>query len=192
MKSIKRPLKRSFQQASTALIIIDVQKRFCDPSIPDGWPADTEMRGTIDTSLISEKIAGAVPFFRQAGLPIYAIYYNYDRLIPHKKLDFYKYIPASDDHIIVKNSDSAFQSSNLHNILLGKGCRNLLVCGFNFNGCVAATAFDAALNDFKVGVLGDLSGNGRYNMTHDNNANVLKEMDLRGIRITRSDFELKY
>ena len=50
-----------------ALLVIDVQKEFCDPA---------GRRGNGETEEISGRIQSIVPAFRKAGVPVYAVYFS--------------------------------------------------------------------------------------------------------------------
>ncbi len=66
--------------------------------------------------------------------------------------------PAHDDIVIVKTTDSAFNSQyNTDRILRNMGIQQLLICGVVTNGCVEGTVRDAADLGYDVITVGDAS-----------------------------------
>jgi ureidoacrylate peracid hydrolase len=66
--------------------------------------------------------------------------------------------PAEDDIVIVKTTDSAFNSQyNTDRILRNMGIQQLLICGVVTNGCVEGTVRDAADFGYDVITIGDSS-----------------------------------
>jgi nicotinamidase-related amidase len=63
-----------------------------------------------------------------------------------------------EDYVIYKPRHSAFHDTDLGIILRENGVKETWLCGFTFNVCVLATAFDAVANDFKVKFVIDLCG----------------------------------
>src|SRR5688500_16544059 len=108
----------------TVVLVIDVQKQFCDP----------KTRGNKRTEKASERISAIIPAFREAGLPVYAVYFSTERLKAHQ-IDFYKFKPDRQDILVAKNSESACRGSNIHEILKKNNIKTILACGFNINAC---------------------------------------------------------
>ncbi len=148
-----------------ALLVIDVQREFCDPRHP-------ERRGNAETVRISNRIAMTVPKFRSAGIPVYAIYYDETLLLEPHQVDWFKFRPAPGDILVPKNRNSAFEGSPIKEILEKNGYRTLLTCGFNRSSCVYATARDARKAGFDVLLLSDLTGN-------DNTPHSLARLDFK-------------
>ncbi len=144
----------------TALLVIDVQKRFADPNHRNG-------SGTEETKEVSERIASIVPEFRKAAIPVYAVYYRNKN---KRGLDAYKFKPKKGiDEIIMKNATSSFEGSDIRNILKENGIKKLLICGFNLSACVKQTIIHARKDDdFEVCLLEDLSA--------DNNSGIVKKL----------------
>lgn len=136
----------------TALLLIDVQKEFCDPK---------GRRGTAETREICERIQRLTPAFRNAGVPAYSVYMAFIPVL--NRAGYYLYRPEKDDVQIRKSTDSAFASSKIDRILKADGRRHLLVCGFNLNACVYKTVVDACNAGYRVVILEDLTGNDRLN-----------------------------
>jgi len=150
-----------FKYDEIALLVIDVQEEFCDPK-------HKEKRGNEDTVRISERIQSIIPEFRKASIPIYAVYFSYTEIKDKSKIDFFKFKPLKSDILVRKTTDSAFQGSNIDELLKKKKKRLLLTCGFNLNACVERTVKDATERGFKVCVLEDLSGNGQMSFSQKN------------------------
>jgi nicotinamidase-related amidase len=63
-----------------------------------------------------------------------------------------------EDYVIFKPRHSSFHDTDLEIILRENGVKETWLCGFTFNVCVLATAFDAVAKDFKVKFVVDLCG----------------------------------
>lgn len=137
----------------TGLLIIDAQKRFCDPL--------TSKRGSRKAEAVCDRINRLAPIFRAAGYKIFAVYY--DARDNTDNPDFHIFKPAETDTLFKKYTDSAFFGGELKEILLQQGIKNVLTCGFNFNACVLRTARDALHCGFNTAVIEDMSGNDRAN-----------------------------
>lgn len=158
-----------------ALLVIDVQKEFCDPA---------GERGNKETADVAERIRNIVPAFRAANIPTYAIYFSCAPKGP-SEIDFYKFTPDPHDQLIAKNKNSAFEGSTIKTILKTDKRKTLLVCGFNLNACIYSTVVDARRNGFDVCLLRDLVGNDKYNFTA-NTPHMLKKMKEKGVVIRSS------
>jgi nicotinamidase-related amidase len=169
-------------EGQTALLVVDVQKQFCDPACS---------RGTAHTAEVSHRIQSLVPEFRKAGIPVYAIYYSAEGEKPIEDVDFYEFQPEAQDIPVAKNANSAFQGSNIKQILSENGHRLLLTCGFNFNACVKDTVNDARMYAFKVCVLEDLVGNDKRNQSSNQTADTIAGMQERDVIFASSDTVLQ-
>jgi len=159
-----------------ALLVIDVQRRFCDP--------EESSRGNTQTKKISERIQSLAPKFRKAGIPVYAVYFSREEL-QAPEIDFYKFTPHPDDKLVAKHMDSAFNGSNIKKILKRDKRKLLLACGFNLSACVLRTVIDARKAGFDVCLLRDLTGNDNPNKNLDT-ADNLQEMRENGVSIDKS------
>jgi nicotinamidase-related amidase len=166
-----------------ALLLIDIQKEFCDP---------TKSRGNDETVVVSHRILSASFEFRAIGLPFYPIYFTRSREEPLKKIDYYGFVPKAKDTVIQKNTDSAFDSSDIDSILKRDGHTDLLVCGFNLNACVRDTVLDAANNGFKVTLIRDLTGNDKWNDPAYARRNLDRMTDAGVTIITSRDALTRY
>ncbi len=135
-----------------AVLVIDVQKHFCDPA---------QARGTKDTDKIAKHIANIVPAFRKADLPIYNIYY-YHEDVARDYIDFHHYAPEGADITHAKYRASAFDGEHggaFAAQLKAREHKNLLLVGFNASACIAETVKDAQKLGFQCAIAVDAIGN---------------------------------
>ena len=160
---------------STAHLIIDAQRYFADPEylhnpehVDD--PSYPQGGGDANTDATSERIAGLVPKFKEAGLKTGWVYFrnepyeNEDRyggfhkVQPDKERDFFagksKASPFADKY------DHYDENNPFKEMLDEKGVKNLIVSGFNTSGCVYETVLHALKAGFNVCVLMDMTENG--------------------------------
>lgn len=144
----------------TALMVIDVQKRYSDPR-------NMSLRGNEDTDRIAKRIARLAPAFRKTGVSVYAVFFapNAQRK-PRGDFAFHEFTLAPGDKLVSKNSNSAFTNRLLYSRLKKDGKKSLLVCGFNLVACVHDTVIDALNKKLKVCVLKDLVGTDNHNAKH--------------------------
>lgn len=174
-------IKNAFN--GVALLVIDVQKQFCDPS--------TSQRGSFETNMIAKRIAQLAPEFRKAGIPVYAVHFG----LPAdnaSEVDFHQFKPAAEDTLISKLSNSAFgrRGNQTAKKLHADGRQTLLVCGFNLSGCVKETVLDARRAGFDVRLLTDICGNDNSNRRCDPEADVA-DMVKKGAIVDSAERLLK-
>ena len=121
---------------------------------------------------IVPNIQKLLDFARQHNLPI--IYCNDSHLPKDRELKLWgkhalkdtwgaqvikELKPMSQDHIITKNTYSAFYNTKLKELLQsfykGQGANFLIVTGIHTDICVKHTIYDAFLNDFNITVAED-------------------------------------
>ena len=161
--------------AHAALVVIDVQREFCDP---------LRRRGTRKTDEVSKKIGTLLPAFRAASLPVYMVY-SAQQEQRRKSIDFYNVKTAKSDTIVRKQTDSAFQSGTFKTQMFNSSNTHLLVCGFNASACVMQSVLDGIRRGYSVDVISDLTGNDRLNC--ENVGAALERMKAKGARIVHSD-----
>lgn len=174
----------------TALLVVDVQKEYCSPWRP---------RGNDETRAVTARILETVPQFRRAGVAVYPIYMmnvptyhlaDYAAQYP-RGVDRYRFRPARQDTVILKNRNSLFfDRPDVTARLRDDGRQVLLVAGFNLNACVFETAMDARKAGFSVQVLRDLCGNDNHNTDHPTAA-FIHRMEKAGITVTDSRRSLR-
>lgn len=137
--------------ASCAHVIIDVQKEFCDPF--------HGMRGTFRTHRKASKIARIKPAFARAGVRTVVVYFGEE----HEGLEeacggFHKITIDENDILVKKNRDSAFEGSNIEEILKQHGIDTLFISGFNARACVRSTVLDGLQRHFNIALMADCIG----------------------------------
>lgn len=177
----KQPLPEKFD----ALIVIDQQKEYCRINkLRDMILADR--RGNQDTEVTAEHTANVIKAFRDAALPIYAVYSADEPRSPWR-IDFYKYKHDSRDTLIYKKTNSAFKTGDngLDDELTGKNHKHLLIVGFNTNACVRETVNDAQTKGYQCWLMLDCTANDSWN-NPDNRDASLNEMRKNGAEFTTS------
>jgi nicotinamidase-related amidase len=165
-----------------ALVLIDVQKEFCD---------NTLFRGNIDTENTSKRIASLTPLFRAANLPVYSIYTSYRKMEPDK-IDFHHYEFNASDILIRKTHNSAFRGSGdpFAKILKKSKHKNLLVMGFNATACVSETVEDAQDAGLNCTILTDCISNDS-GCSSDLSSGYLQQLALsKGLKFAPSSYAL--
>ena len=163
-----------------ALLVIDVQREFCDPN---------GERGNKETVEISQRIRRLVPAFRKAGVPVYVIYCS-DEEKQVQDVDFYEFRPREGDFVLCKKDDSAFNGTTLDEKLKEHHRRTLLTCGFNTNACIYATVMDARAQGYSVRLLRDLTGNDNNNDA-GSTPGYVRRMQEEGVVISNAADELR-
>lgn len=158
----------------TALLIVDVQKRYCDPR---------GKRGNALTDGVSARISIIAAAYRAMGLPIYVIHTSASPWLGGRP-GFHHFRPDRKQDVLVRKVfDSGFHNGELAEQLRRDGRKSVLVCGFNLSACVRATAIDAKAAGFDVKLVRDLSGNDNYNHSPDA---IVMGLKKKGIRVVRS------
>jgi ureidoacrylate peracid hydrolase len=170
--------------ADTALLMIDLQNAFLDPT---GWAARLRgglaapIRSTVGparTALDSAHAAGIpviytqhswLPDFSDAG---FIVEEKYPQLFGAPlspdvrslvtgswEADFFPALaPEPGDHIIHKNRYDAFLGTTLEQLLTRLGIRTLVVGGLVTVACVESTVRSAAMRDYRVFLVEDAIG----------------------------------
>lgn len=144
------------KQVKPALLVIDIQNEFLKYMSED------------DKKMGMEIINGAIYMFRQHNLPIIRVYHTDPNWGPKpgtEPFEFPKSVIIKDnDPQVIKNFGSAFQKTDLDEILKEKGCNTLFLCGLSSVGCVLATYFGGMERDYKVFMVkeGIMSHNSEY------------------------------
>lgn len=164
-----------------ALLVIDVQKSFCQQGYGRFASAETENAAL--------RIKQLTPAFRAAGVPVYAIYYprNDGPQGRAGRADFYQFRPEPQDTVVAKHRTSAFAGSNINRILQKDGKTHLLICGVYTGECVGNTALDAQKRGYNVTLIDDLMAEPQ-GRDHKSAIELLKNA---GIRSTNADIALQ-
>ena len=136
-----------------ALVIIDVQREFCDP--------DYRQRGTLETKSVATDIARLAPEFRSQDIPVYIVYLDeanegYDKACGGP----YLLEAEKQDTLIPKTEEDAFSSKELEKSLKEAEITHLLIMGFNASACVHQTTKSAIEKGLKVALLRNTIGEG--------------------------------
>jgi nicotinamidase-related amidase len=193
MKPSIQPLHAYFNAAASgrlprrkdfALVILDVQREYCDPS---------GKRGTRHTDTIARDIARFLPRFRNAGIPVYIVYFD-DKKEGYEKAGGGPYLIDAHrgDILVPKTEDSAVEGSDLIKHLEKKGIRNLFLAGFNSGSCITDTAIDILddLEGYKIALLAD--GLGQDNNWDSRIPTHIRQMVHHGAHETTSQTALRY
>ena len=168
----------TFDPATTALVVIDMQNDFCDAG---GFYARIG-RDISAFAAVIEPIHAMAARVRAAGMPVVFTRLVHDpvrgameerhilrpklwstsgkRLMPGSDgADVVAGLPVQDGDIVIdKSGYSAFAGTDLAAQLRQRGIRTLLFCGVVTYACVLSSAFAAFDEDFDVVLLDDLTG----------------------------------
>jgi len=158
--------------ADPALVVIDMQKDFCDPEFAlDGDP--TTVQSAVDaTSAFLERYrdSGRTPLLVRNvhGSDVdsdawHEMYAKNDRTKPciqgEEGAEFVSELGATEyDVVVIKNRYDAFYGTNLEAYLSANDVSHLLVAGVQTNVCVDTTVRSAFVRDYRVTVLKDCVG----------------------------------
>lgn len=146
----RRIVKMQMEFNNAALILVDVERKFCDPA--------AGAFGTEETDSVAKKISQLVQEFQHAGQPVVFVHTS-------DKPEFHYIHPGKNDFVYKKKKESAWDtkykdiSRHIDSLLKHHGFTSLLIAGFNTSACVKETARDAQKHGFDVTVLTDLCAN---------------------------------
>ncbi len=158
--------------SKTAVLVVDMQRAFLDTEAPGQSPRGREIvPRTNELTAIGRKLKMPVIFIRQANCPDLSDYglrkdfkppedNEFQAIEGRIGADFYPELNVTkEDYIVTKNRYSAFitGSSSLERLLRAWGRDSLIICGIFTEVCVATTAIDAMMLDFKVFLISDLT-----------------------------------
>ncbi len=134
-----------FAAQTPALVVVDVQKGFNEPS----W-------GPRNNPACEQNIAALVGFWDRAALPL--VYVRHDSAEPGSPLaagtggnDFQSFLTAEPSVVIAKRVNSAFHGTpSLERWLRDEGLSSIVICGITTNHCCETTARVGANLDFDV------------------------------------------
>lgn len=164
----------SFEPATTALIVVDMENDFVAPGAPFETAAARAML---------PHLKRALGFCRDQGIPVIFTTHSfrsdgYDKgLYAHDPriaggmaladgspgVAIYPEVAPRDGEIVIaKHRYSAFYGTDLEIILRGRGVRTVVIAGVTTENCCHATARDAFYRDFEVVVLADATATFDY------------------------------
>ncbi len=156
----------------TALIVVDVQNDFADPEGFFGSKG-SDLRGVPE---MVDRLSSLIQQARSVGVPavfVQAIYDDEFLSGPMRErnrrrnmdvprcisgtwgADFYVVKPEPGDHVVVKHRYSAFQGTNLDDLLKELGITSLVLTGIATDVCVESTTRDGYFMDYYTTVVGD-------------------------------------
>ena len=148
--------EREVKQMKPALIVIDIQNRYLPMMAQD------------EKDLALKIINGAIWLFRQHDLPVIRVYHSDPQFGPKpgdEDFEFPESVIINDnDPKVIKNFPSAFQKTELDNVLRKKEINTVFLCGLSAVGCVLATYYGAMERDYDVFMVknGIMSHNSEY------------------------------
>ncbi|MFM0736422.1 cysteine hydrolase [Paraburkholderia xenovorans] len=181
----------------TALIVVDMQKVFCEPDGALYVPSTVE---------IVERIAGLAEACRDASLPV--IYLRHvvrgDGSDTGRMRDLYPNVdtilargtpgieiidalaPQPGDIVVDKLFYSGFHNTDLDTILRSRDIDTIIVCGTVTNVCCETTVRDAAHREYKVIVLADANAAMPY---PDMGFGAVSAQDVQRVALTAMAYE---
>jgi ureidoacrylate peracid hydrolase len=156
----------TFNKEKSALIVIDMQRFFLDPSSPTF---------TCGGLAILPNLKRLITAFRQAGRPvIYTKHVHHPGLLDAGIMEWWwegmciEGSPESEIHddlkpmpgekVIIKHRYSAFYNTDLETVLRCLRIEDVVICGIMTNLCCESTARDAYYRDYRVSFLADGTG----------------------------------
>jgi nicotinamidase-related amidase len=130
-----------------ALLVIDVQKQFLP--LMSGEDQDRAL----------EMMNWSIWLFRQYGLPVIRVYHTSEKWGPKPGEPGFEFCDSlkieQSDPRVIKSYASAFNKTELNNLLKEKGINAVFLCGLSSVGCVLATYMDAANYDYEAFLIRD-------------------------------------
>lgn len=158
----------ALETGRAAVLVHDMQRYFCAPYAPDTAPL-APMLTQISALLAAARAAGVPVFYtaqevqqdrRDRGLQAELWGPGMQDAVAHQPI-LPQIAPETGDHVLIKHRYSAFQRTNLAQMLRARGRDQLIICGvYAHIGCMltAAEAFMADIEPFLVAdALGDFS-----------------------------------
>ncbi len=130
-----------------ALLVIDVQKQY----LP--------LMSKEDLERALEMMNWSIWLFRQYGLPVIRVYHTSEKWGPKPGSPGFEFHDSlkieQPDPQVIKTYASAFNKTELNNMLKEKGINALFLCGLSSVGCVLATYMDAGNYDYEAFLIKD-------------------------------------
>lgn len=166
----------SIDPARTAMVVVDMQKTFCEPGAPAEVPASRDIIEPINRLAAGLRAAGGTVIWcthANVGVGATSDWRNFfDHFVSDdlRRRTIESLSPGGsgqaiweeldvreDDVKLFKNRYSALVpgSSQLERVLRSLGLDTLLICGTKTNVCCESTARDAMMMDFKVIMVSD-------------------------------------
>jgi nicotinamidase-related amidase len=136
--------------ANAALIVIDVQQAFNDPS----W-------GQRNNPHAEDKVAALLAAWRETGRPLFHIQHRSQRAgsLFHPDAPGFRVkpqaMPLPGEPVLYKNVNSSFIGTDLEQRLRAAGIDTLVICGITTDHCVSTTTRMAGNLGFDVSIVSD-------------------------------------
>lgn len=181
-----------------ALIVIDLQRGFCDPTMPLGSPLDREIewtRSILDQARYTDvAVLYTVTSFDQGDLSDAGVWARKQAAVgslmsgtPAVEIDP-RIAPLPNEHVIHKKYASAFFGTDLASRLTSARVDTLLITGCTTSGCVRASAVDAVQLGFRPMVIREAVGD-RSPAAHSQS---LLDLDLKYADVVSAVDALEY
>ncbi|MGZ3775044.1 MAG: cysteine hydrolase family protein [Pseudobdellovibrionaceae bacterium] len=130
---------------SQALLLIDVQKGFQDPTF---W-------GKRNNPALEQNISDLLTLFRSRGQTVIHVQHHSTEMASPLRPDqigveFMDFASPKDEPVFIKQVNSAFIGTNLETFLKEKCIKQLILAGFTSDHCVSTTARMASNLGFNV------------------------------------------
>lgn len=140
-------MEQTAQHATTALLVIDVQKSLFEKSSPI-YKADQ----------LLENINSLIDLARHAGVPVFFIQHTSPKILEkgsegwqlHPRIQ-----PLAEEVIVHKLHGNAFEDTNLHTELSKRTVNTVVLTGLVTHGCVKATCLGALEEGYKDVLVSD-------------------------------------
>jgi nicotinamidase-related amidase len=164
----------SLAAGRAALLVVDLQRGFCDPQVSGGLGFDSgaHFRQRVDDLVLpnAKRLIGAA---RGAGVEvIYTVIEaltsdGRDRSLDHKRSDFLipkgsaggdvmpEIAPQGDEIVLPKTASGIFNATNIDYILRNLGVERLVIFGVYSHQCVESAVRDAADRGYLVTLVAD-------------------------------------
>ncbi len=107
-----------------------------------------------DVTIAIRMINATIGLFREAGLPVIRVYHSSPERGPEPGTEPFQFPDSikvnDDDPMVVKSKPSAFNGTELDQVLQDLGCDTVFLSGLSAVGCVLATYFDADGRDYRT------------------------------------------
>ncbi|MGF1593320.1 MAG: isochorismatase family cysteine hydrolase [Kiloniellaceae bacterium] len=164
----------SIAAGRAALLVVDLQRGFCDPQVSDalGFDSGAHFRQRVD-SLVLPNARRLITAARGAGVEvIYTVIEaltadGRDRSLDHKRSDFLipkgsaggevmpGIAPEGDEMVVPKTASGIFNATNIDYILRNLGVERLVIFGVYSHQCVESAVRDAADRGYLVTLVAD-------------------------------------
>ena len=167
----RNKLKAKVDPASTAVIVIDMQKDYCCEGGTfhrRGLEIEPAQKLAARLNLFLEKARRALRYIVHLKMtkvpdlssPVSAELYErlgIDRRYDPAYAEFYGVVPQEGDTVIPKYRYSGFVATYLDQFLRSKGVKTLILTGVATNVCIESTARDGFMRDYFVVVPSDMT-----------------------------------